>query len=389
MPDQAQAISGFVARIAFYYIGVFALLGVSLPFFPLWLAAKGLDGRAIGLALALPMLIRVFAIPIASALADNRTGLRLVLVVCSLGTACGYTITGFADGLPLIFAAIVLTSIAYTPITPMTDAFALQGLAARPGLYGPVRAIGSAAFIAGNLGAGSLLDVIAPGHLIWVIAGAAAFMALASFGLQDTMPRASGQHRSNASFKDVLGAPHFLIMAIAASSIQSSHVVYYGFSALSWTKAGMSGFNVGMLWAIGVIAEIVLFSLSGRLSGLLTPVVLIAIGAAGAVLRWSYMAFDPPAQALPLLQALHGLSFGATYLGTVQFIARSAPKGLAATAQGLFSVILGCQLAFWTGLSGWLYETFGEGAYAAMALIAGLGFCLTLVMWRRARDGVT
>ena len=32
------------------------------------------------------------------------------------------------------------------------------------------------------------------------------------------------------------------------------------------------------------------------------------------------MAFDPPGWTLPILQTLHGLSFGASHLGAVAFI---------------------------------------------------------------------
>ena len=69
-------------------------------------------------------------------------------------------------------------------MTPLTDAYALRGVA-RYGLnYGPLRLWGSAAFVAGALACGLLVDVIAAEHLIWVIAAVAALGALASLGLQ-------------------------------------------------------------------------------------------------------------------------------------------------------------------------------------------------------------
>ena len=82
-----------------------------------------------------------------------------------------------------------------------------------------------------------------------------------------------------------------------------------------------------MLWALGVLAEIVLFALSARLPAAFTPSVLILIGGAGALVRWIAMALDPPGALLPFLQCLHGLSFGATHLGTLAFIGRAAPAG--------------------------------------------------------------
>ena len=141
-----------------------------------------------------------------------------------------------------------------------------------------------------------------------------------------------------------------------------------------------------MLWALGVLAEIVLFALSARLPAAFTPSVLILIGGAGALIRWIAMAFGPPGALLPLLQCLHGLSFGATHLGTLAFIGRAAPAGLAATAQGYLAVFMGVAMAAATGLSGLLYGRFGAAAYGAMALVAAAGVVAALAAHRIADE---
>jgi PPP family 3-phenylpropionic acid transporter len=121
----------------------------------------------------------------------------------------------------------------------------------------------------------------------------------------------------------------------------------------------------------GVLAEIALFAVSARLA--LRPLALLLIGAGGAVVRWAAMAFDPPAALLPVLQCLHGLSFGATHLGVIAFIARAVPAEIGATAQGYVAVAQGLVMAAAMGLSGVLYARYGSLAYSAMALTAGLG----------------
>jgi PPP family 3-phenylpropionic acid transporter len=140
---------------------------------------------------------------------------------------------------------------------------------------------------------------------------------------------------------------------------------------------------VGILWAIGVAAEITLFAFSGRLPLWLPPPVLLLAGALGAGLRWGIMALDPPTAALPFLQCLHGLSFGATHLGAIGFVARAAPAGRAATAQGSLAVVLGGTMALSMILSGWLYGNFGGQAYAGMALMAGVGSLCAVIAWQR------
>jgi PPP family 3-phenylpropionic acid transporter len=167
--------------------------------------------------------------------------------------------------------------------------------------------------------------------------------------------------------------PAFIAVLAAASLIQASHAVYYGFSALEWRASGFGGTEIAALWALGVIAEIVLFALSGRLPPFFQPTMLLMLGAAGGALRWAVMAFDPPALALPWLQLLHALTFGATHLGAVGFVARRAPAGQGAAAQGYLSIALGAVMAGATSLSGWLYGAFGGHAYAAMAVMAMAG----------------
>jgi PPP family 3-phenylpropionic acid transporter len=174
--------------------------------------------------------------------------------------------------------------------------------------------------------------------------------------------------------------PAFLAVAAAASLTQGSHALYYGFSTLEWRAAGLDGTTIGVLWGIGVLAEIVLFAYSARLP--MGPAVLLAVGAAGAVLRWTAMAFDPPAAALPALQVLHAASFGAAHLGAMGFLARAVPRELAATAQGLVATATGIIMAAATGLSGLIYAASGSLAYLAMAAMALLGLACALAAQR-------
>jgi PPP family 3-phenylpropionic acid transporter len=97
------------------------------------------------------------------------------------------------------------------------------------------------------------------------------------------------------------------------------------------------------------------------------------MGATAAVIRWVAMAYDPPLSLLALIQCLHGLSFGATHLGAIQYIARAASDRRAAAAQGDLSTLLAIASAAATGVSGLLYTTFGDHGYAVMAAMAALG----------------
>ena len=372
MPARPKIPTGaFAWRLAFFYSALCAALGFQMPFLPVWLAAKGLDAGAVGIALAIPLVIRVVAIPIATRIADRCDAARAVIIIGAAGSLLGYVAVALAWTPEAIRAAIALASAFYAPLMPLADAYALGGLAARGRSYGPVRLWGSGAFIAGTLGGGLLLDLIAPLDLIWVVVTALLVNAGAAGLLAPLGVNAPTGLANRASASVLLCDRRFLVIAGAAALIQASHAVYYGFSTLQWRAAGLDGVTIGILWAVGVVAEIALFAISARLA--LKPVALLLAGAAGGVLRWGMMAFDPPVLTLAVLQCLHAFSFGATHLGAVGFMARAAPPALAASAQGYLAVVLASVMAAAMGISGELYARWGSGAYWAMAVLAALG----------------
>jgi len=348
-----------------------------MPFFPLWLKARGLDLQAIGYVLATPILMRIFAVPVFNRAVDRAGNLRGGLIAASFAGAAGFAIVGFAHGFVAILFAVAVASLVSCPLNSLTDAYALNGLRARKRAYGPVRLWGSAAFIAANLGSGLLLAVIAADQLIWLIAAAFALLGVAALWLQPLETAATTETSRAPAEGHLWQSPRFFAIAAAAGLIQASHALYYGFSAVDWSAKGIGSTAIGMLWGLGVAVEIALFAVSGRLR--LGPAALVAIGAAGAVIRWVAMTFDPPLALLVLIQCLHGLSFGATHLGAIQFIARAAGDRRAAAAQGDLSTLLAIANAAATALSGLLYTTLGDHGYAVMAAMAALGgACLVL-----------
>ncbi len=83
------------------------------------------------------------------------------------------------------------------------------------------------------------------------------------------------------------------------------------------------------------------------------------------------------------MQPLHALSFAATHLGAMHYLARRVPAGAAATAQSLYNALVGGAGAGLASLAaGALYGRYGGGAYLAMAALAALGGMLALVIAR-------
>jgi PPP family 3-phenylpropionic acid transporter len=378
----------FAWRLALVYAAFFAVVGWHLPLFPLWLSSRGLDPAAIGIVLAAMQAVRVVGTPLGTRIADRYGSLRGAIVITAVASMAAIALVGSASGFALILIAAVTLAFVSAPVLPLTDAYGLKGLAQRGRSYGPVRLWGSVAFIAGNVGAGFILEAIAPGHLIWLIVFALMLVVAAASALDPVEVGSSPVAAAPPiqSPKILLCNPGFIAVVLASSMIQSSHALYYGFSTMDWRAGGLDGTVIGMLWGLGVAAEIVLFAFSGRLPKSLRPTTLLAIGGLGAIVRWTAMAFDPPTAMLPALQILHAASFGAAHLGMMGFLARAVPRELAATAQGVSATWSGIVSASATFASGFVYAASGSLAYLLMAAMALVGLCSALYAGRRWKD---
>ncbi|MGZ3351317.1 MAG: MFS transporter, partial [Xanthobacteraceae bacterium] len=283
----------------------------------------------------------------------------------------------------LIFLVYGVTACLWTPMVPLTDAYALRGVA-RYGLnYGPLRLWGSAAFVVGALICGLLVDVIAPQHLIWVIAATAALGALVSLGLRRLdNPRTTPvtPHRAGALLRD----RGFLAIIVAAALIQGSHAAYYTFASITWQSAGMGGLTISGLWVLGVLAEIVVFALSPRFT--LSPAVLVVIGGLSGVARWLITAQEPSVAVLAVVQLAHGLTYGITQVGTMGLMVRHVPINVMARGQGYYAACSGIVTSSASILSGAIYARHGQGVYYVMAAMALSGAAVMWLARRRLAD---
>jgi PPP family 3-phenylpropionic acid transporter len=376
IPTAAHADSRrFAISLAAFYASLFGLVGTHLPFFPVWLKAVGIDAAWIGIITALPAISRFTALPFVTGLAERRQAVRQAIIITAFATAAGVILTGTQQHALAIFLIYAVTCCVWTPMTPLTDAYALRGVRRYALNYGPLRLWGSAAFVAGALACGLLVDLIAAKHLIWVIAAVAAASALVSLGLKPLeVPKAATAevHGDSRLLRDA----GFLAVIVTSALVQGSHAAYYTFASIAWQQAGYGGLTIASLWVIGVLAEIVLFAFSPRFT--LPFAVLVVIAALSAALRWVIMAQSPPIAVLAVVQLAHGLSFGLTQVGTMGLIAQRVPGHVMARGQGYLVACTGIVTSTTAIASGRIYESFGEGVYYLMAAMA---LTAAVIMW--------
>lgn len=371
-------------RLSALYAASFAGLGVSMPFFPLWLEHRGLGASTIGMVLAVPIVVRTLAIAPVMTLIDRGVGARRLMIVAHLALASVYLALGAAEGPAAIAMLVAVMALAQTPIFPTADLVALDAVRRHPGLdYGRVRLWGSITFLCASVAAGYGLGTRDLDRVIAILTGLAVVGMVVSWlaipadrgaaGVEDTTI-GEGDDRTPASLRFVVAA---------AALIQASHAAVYAFGSIHWRETGVSSVAIGYLWAVGVVAEVAVFAAFGKVVGRGRATFgFLALGAAAAVVRFAAMAFEPGLAATTVLQALHGLSFGMTHLGTIAALAWLAPPTGRARAQGVLGGALACANAAATVLSGLVFRNAGPWVFLAMVPLAAAGLACALLAAR-------
>jgi PPP family 3-phenylpropionic acid transporter len=365
---------------------LYTAAGVTLVFLPRWLEVeRQLSGAEIGAVLSLAQLARIITGPAIANWADGVADRRTPLRVLSLFTIAAYAAFFFlASGFwQLLFVGFVALSLSAS-MTPLIEAATLRATADGKFSYGVARSIGSIAFIIANIAGGLLVARFGVGAaVVWILFSLISVVASSWLAMQADPPpphvsaAAGGKNRIQL----LLSSRRFVVMILACGLIQSAHAFYYGFSTLVWRGQGIPADVVGLLWAFGVVAEVIFLWCLPLIERRFAPEALIIAGAAGAVLRWSIMGFAPVGWILWPLQALHLLSFAAAHIGAMRLIFREAPEAAAATAQTLYSgMSAGLLMGLATLGSGALYDAVGAKGYWAMALLAAGGGILALVL---------
>ncbi|MBV9064942.1 MAG: MFS transporter, partial [Methylobacteriaceae bacterium] len=272
-------------RLSFLTASVYATIGIHLPFFPIWLAWRGLSGREIAAIAAVPPLIRLVANLVLPPRADRSGDIPGMLTFCALGATCAYGSMGLMDGFWLILAAVAALAFAQGPVIPLADALILNEMRrrARAGLaaldYARVRGWGSASVLIMMIVGGQIVGLLPREAIVWLLAGTALITTLIARQCARRLPRI----RPDAPSAPNRGGriPHGLaiaLFALAAALIQASHALLYVFASLQWRSEGIGDGYIGLLWAAGVATETVFFLLLGPRLGDSHALVLLLTG---------------------------------------------------------------------------------------------------------------
>ncbi len=380
-----------VAALSLFYACNFAVLGVWIPYWPLYLSVHGHGASDIGLLLSLSLVVKLLGPPLWGGLADQGSR-HWVIVGSSFAAALFSLLFFYGENFPLLLTGVLAFSLLQNAQISLVEATTLETIqrhnAVRrfgpvkpvPLEYGRIRVWGSWGFILFALGLGPIIDRWGLALVPWALFGLLLASALSALFLPREEPRPLTDEVAPALFS----RPSVRWFYLAAILMQFSHGAYYGFLSLHLADHGFSRGAIGLIWTVGVGAEVLLLRHSGALLARLGVSRVLSLSILLAVVRWSLYSMPPVWPILLFGQLLHAFTFGAFHVAAVHQTFAMAPHASRATAQAWYTALsFGLGGGLGVLICGHLYDRVGgEALFALMAAGAALAW---LAMQRASR----
>lgn len=365
--DDPLAGAGVRRAVRLSFGAYFAYVGAAGPYLPLLYADWGLTVLQIALLSAGVQLIRIASPPVWGLVADRTGRARDLMLGGTLGMLAACVAFALLPGLPpaerfaAALAAAVLLHGAGSGVVPLTEAIAMRAAAGDAGRYGRMRVWGSIGYLVVVVGVGPILAAWGIRTLVAVLALTLCAVLLACLRLPARLERPPADGRGGG-----LGAflePLPLAQLVSGFLMLVAHGPFYAFFSLYLERLGYGTTTIGLLWGVGVVAEIVLFVVQRRLFDRYPAAVLLQVAVAAAVVRFGLTAsaggLDGAGAALLLVgcQGLHALTFGLHHSASLRVLHQTfGDERLSAATGAYLAVTFGAGGAVGALLAGVLWE---------------------------------
>ncbi len=372
------------ARLVICQSGLYAANGVLMTFIVVLLAAHGMTTGEVGLAMGLSTLTRVIAAPLWGYAADRLGRLRGVMAAGMLTGALPLIVMLLpqVEGFMPTLGLLLISSAGASAGFPLTDTMVWRSAMRHGFSFSNVRAAGSALFVAGVLGGGFAVGWLGSNSVAWLVVVGYLWTVI-SLPTVAPVPMVVAPRRA-AAIRPLLANRDYRLVLASSALLQGAHAAYYGFSTLYWGRAGISNQIIGVLWAEGVVGEIVVMLLLRNRISRFDPWKLTMVAAGFATLRWVGSALTTDSWMLAVLQPLHAMSFTIPYLAALRIINERSPPHLAATAQTVYASLgVSAPTGLLMALVSVLYPIWAGNVFWLMAAFSVAGLVLVWLARRR------
>jgi len=366
-------------RLSSFYLFYFAALGVLAPYWSLYLKDLGFNAVAIGQLMAIPMATKLMAPYVWGWLGDHLGHRMSIVRLGSLLTTIIFSSVFWVTGFWELGAAMVLFSFFWNAVLPQFEAVTFDYLGKDVSGYARVRVWGSIGFILSVVALGVLVDLKGPGFILPVLLVFYGAIWLASMMIkdQDSKPHPVEQPPIMAIIK----LPAVIAFFVVCFLLQAGHGPYYAFYSIYMESAGYSKTIIGQFWALGVLAEVIVFLFMHRLLKRFGARQVLMASLSLAVLRWILIGNFPDSLGTILFaQTLHAATFGTFHAAAIHLVHHYFTGKHQGRGQALYSSLsFGAGGAMGTLASGFLWE--GAGPSMAFGISAGLSLLALVIAW--------
>jgi MFS transporter, PPP family, 3-phenylpropionic acid transporter len=353
---------------AFYFM-FFGSLCFLMPFLALHFQGIGFSGIQIGMLTGVAPLITLIGAPLWTGLADSTRRHKVVMAFAIVVVILTALLMSRTVEFHSLFMLIVLFAFFGAPIVSLADTATMTMLGANKDRYGKIRMWGAVGWGGVALLAGIVIENFG---MAWPFYGYAIGMSMTLLtALALKFPQQSSGIQFRAGMRSLFTSGHWmfflgmvLLGGLGMATINSYLFVYM-------ESIGISKTTMGLALTISTLSEIPVMFFASRLLRRFNPrgLLILAILVIGARLV-GYAIFTQEWQIL-LTQLVHGFTFPIIWIAGVSYADKTAPPGLAASAQGMFgSTLMGFGAALGGLTGGLLLQRFSP---SEMYLIVGLG----------------
>ncbi|MGX5219144.1 MFS transporter [Pseudomonas segetis] len=360
-------------RLSGFYFFYFSLLGGTAPFLALYFDHLGFAPARIGELVAIPMLMRCIAPNIWGWLGDY-SGQRLAIVrFGAVATLLCFSAIVFDKSYAWLALVMALHAFFWHAVLPQFEVITLAHLREHTARYSQIRLWGSIGFIVAVVGLGQLFEWVSLDAYPWTLMLIMAGIAASSFWVPNAQPQNHPHLVADGGFIAQLRRPGIAAFYLCVCLMQLSNGPYYTFLSLHLENQGYSRGVIGVMWALGVLAEIVLFIFMARLLVRFSLRKVLLASFLITAVRWLLLGnFADHLWLLLLAQLMHAATFGSFHAAAIHFVQRSFADRQQGQGQSLYAATAGVGGALGALYAGYSWNTLGAAWTFSLASLAVL-----------------
>ncbi|HID15775.1 MAG TPA: MFS transporter [Candidatus Atribacteria bacterium] len=369
-------------RLGGFYFFYYSIVGTFMPYWNLYLQDQGFNYQEIGVLSSIAIVTRFFA-PLVWGWIADKSGRRMLLVRIATWMESCIWLAIFI--VPNTFQSVALLMLIFSffqnAILAQFEGVTLFWLGDQKAkLYGKIRKWGSVGFIVGVFTIGAILEIVHISMLPILLLIIASLAFIWSFTIREPDSAPTSQ-KYLEPLLPVLKRPTVAAFFAIEFILLFSHAPFYSFYSNFLKSLNFSTTEIGFLWAMGVFAEIFMFSIASKIFQRFSWRSLVIVCLLVTSIRWMLVAvFSHYFIGQLFAQCLHAFSFGLFHLIAMRVIFQNFSAGQQGRGQALYSTMCGLGVAFGSVLAGHFWKILsGELIFMCASVVVLLGLCF--VKW--------